>query len=154
MVLRDLSINLNSERDKSVYFWSWGSYLLYNAIVSLENCKKLTSQWEKQPSAILFILSTASAIITHLKSYEHSVMSIYSLVKFNFSRLSVNVALYLNGLKQLKCFVAFLTSWHIISHSVLPKSRCCLYVVNRHKHHIYYTPLWSSYCMRLHYEKS
>ena len=31
---RDLSVDLRSEPDKSVYFRSWGYYLLYNAIIT------------------------------------------------------------------------------------------------------------------------
>ena len=40
-------------------------------------------------SAILFMLSTIAAIITQTKLYEISAMSIQSVVKLNFSRLSV-----------------------------------------------------------------
>ena len=40
-------------------------------------------------SAILFMLSTAAAICTQTKPYEISTMSIHSVVKLNFSRLSV-----------------------------------------------------------------
>ena len=40
-------------------------------------------------SAILFMLSTASTIITQKETYEISAMSIHSVVKLNFSRLSV-----------------------------------------------------------------
>ena len=31
---RDLSVDLRSERNKPVYLWSWGCYLLYNAIIT------------------------------------------------------------------------------------------------------------------------
>ena len=30
-------IGLRFERDKSVYFWLWGGYLLYNAIIVRQN---------------------------------------------------------------------------------------------------------------------
>ena len=40
-------------------------------------------------SAILFMLSTAAAIITQTKPYEIFAMSIHSVVNLNFSRLSV-----------------------------------------------------------------
>ena len=33
-------IGLRSERDKSVYFWSWGGYLLYNAIITRKKIMK------------------------------------------------------------------------------------------------------------------
>ena len=39
---RDFSIDLRSERDKSVYFWSLGTYLLYNAIITRKKKQKLT----------------------------------------------------------------------------------------------------------------
>ena len=35
----ELFIGLRSERDKSVYFWSWEGYLLYNATIT-QNKKK------------------------------------------------------------------------------------------------------------------
>ena len=35
-------IDLRSERDKSVYFWSWRGYLLYNAIITRKKKQKLT----------------------------------------------------------------------------------------------------------------
>ena len=41
------------------------------------------------PSTILFIMSAASAIITHAKSYDYSTVMIYSVVKLNLPRLSV-----------------------------------------------------------------
>ena len=31
------STGLRSERDKSVHFWLWGGYLLYNAVIAREN---------------------------------------------------------------------------------------------------------------------
>ena len=77
---RDLSIDLRSERDKSVYFRSWGFYFLYNAIITRKKKKKkkkkkpLTSQREKLPSAILFCQQPA-LIITDAKSYVVSTMS-------------------------------------------------------------------------------
>ena len=57
---------LRSERDKSVNFWSWGSYLIYNAIITRNKKQKLCfpPKRESRQSAILFILSTAAAILT------------------------------------------------------------------------------------------
>ena len=89
---RDLSIDLRSQHDKSVYVWSWGSYLLYNAI----GTRKITKHYLFFPSkrgnlqsAILFMLSTDAAIIMKTKPYEISSMSIDSIVKLKFSCLSV-----------------------------------------------------------------
>ena len=35
-------IDLCSKRDKSIYFWSWGGYLLCNAIITQKKKQKLT----------------------------------------------------------------------------------------------------------------
>ena len=74
---RDLSVDLLSARNKSVYFRSWGCYLLYNAIITrkkTKNKKKTAkTQLSARKSAIRdLILSTAAAIITHAKSYDTS----------------------------------------------------------------------------------
>ena len=66
-------IGLRSERDKSVYFWSWGGYLLYNTIITRNKSKNLPCFPSKQKSrqfAILFILSTAAAILTQTNRME------------------------------------------------------------------------------------
>ena len=42
-------------------------------------------------SAILFMLSTAAAIITPAKSYEISAISIHYVVNLNFTHLSVSL---------------------------------------------------------------
>ena len=73
-------------------FGHWGSYLLYNAIGTRKianNYLVFPSKRGNLQSAILFMLSTAAAIITQTKPYEISAMSILSVVKLNFSRLSV-----------------------------------------------------------------
>ena len=45
----------------------------------------------RPPSAILFILTAAAAITPHTKSYEIVVMTMHSVVEFNFSSLSVSL---------------------------------------------------------------
>ena len=78
----DLFIDLRSEHDKSVYFWSWGSYLLYNAIGTWKIAKNyivFPSKRGNLQSAILFMLSTAAAIITQTKPYEISAVLIHSV---------------------------------------------------------------------------
>ena len=64
-------ISLRSERDKSVYYWSRGSYLLYNATTAVENQQKPTSFTLKrgaQLSAILFILTIGTVITPQRES--------------------------------------------------------------------------------------
>ena len=73
-------IGLRSERDKSVYFWSWCGYLLYNAIIIGKKKQKLT----------LFSFLAIESAVRHLvylvkgrsnscanKFYEISFLSIY-----------------------------------------------------------------------------
>ena len=83
----DFSIDLRSERDKSVYFWLCGCYLFYNATITRENSNN--SPLSEKNCFCHFFFSTTSAIITHEKSYERSATSIYSVVKLNLYRLSV-----------------------------------------------------------------
>ena len=87
----DHSIDLHSEHGKAVYFWSWGSYLLYNAIstrkiakiylvffffiLSKEICSPPSCLCCQQPQQLL--------------RKQISTMFIHSVVKLNFSRLSV-----------------------------------------------------------------
>ena len=54
-------ICLPSERDKSVYFWPRGSYLLYNATI-VGGIQQKPNKRGDPHSAIMFILSTATRI--------------------------------------------------------------------------------------------
>ena len=65
-------IGLRSKRDKSVYVWLWGGYLLYNAMFEeiSKSSPSFPSQRGNSPSAILFILTAVAAITPHTKSYE------------------------------------------------------------------------------------
>ena len=59
------------ERDNSVYFWSMGSYLLYNATTAVENQQETTSFTLKRgdpQSTILFILTTGTVITPQRES--------------------------------------------------------------------------------------
>ena len=120
------TIDLCFEHDKLVYFWSWGCYLLYNAVITRKKkLQKLIFQWENLPPAILFILSAATAIITHAKSYELSTMLIHlSCLVFLFT----NVTPYRND----------------VEHCILPKARCGLYLVSRHLNIIFMLPLYET----------
>ena len=79
---RDLSVDLRSERYKSVYFRSCGCYLLYNAIITRKKKKKKTQLSARKAAVRHFILSTAAAIIMHAKSYDLSSVSILSVVRY------------------------------------------------------------------------
>ena len=62
---------LRSKRDISIYFWSMGSYLLFNATTAEENLIKpisLTLKRGAPLSAILFILTTGTAITPQTES--------------------------------------------------------------------------------------
>ena len=74
----------------SVYFWSLGSYLFYNAIGTQKIAKNylvFSSKWGNLLSS--FMLWTATAIIMQEKSFEISPTSIHSVIKRNFYHLSV-----------------------------------------------------------------
>ena len=89
---RDRSIDLRSERDKSVYFGH--RVVIYFTRPSLlekgsNHLPCFPSKGGILQSAILFILSTTAAIITQTKSYEISTILIHTAVKLNFTRFSV-----------------------------------------------------------------
>ena len=94
-------ICLRSERDKSVYFWSRGGYLLYNATIIEEILQKPTSFTPKRGaplSAILFILSTGTGITPLTKSSNIAATTMYFVVKSSFLVfLLFNVTLHYNG---------------------------------------------------------
>ena len=94
-------ICLRSECDKSVYFWSRGSYLLYNATIVKEIQQKPTSFTPKRRdphSAILFILSTGTGITPLTDSSNIAATTMHFVVKSSFLvRLFVNVTLHNNG---------------------------------------------------------
>ena len=59
------SIDLRSERDKSVYVWSLGAYLFYNAIITLKRKQTFTLfSFKTSESVVLFILLTAAVVLT------------------------------------------------------------------------------------------
>ena len=85
-------ICLPSKRDNSVYFWTWGSYLLNinNATIVEENKQKttlFTPMRGDSLSTILFILTTGSGITGGSSSI--AAMTVHFIVKFSFSHLSV-----------------------------------------------------------------
>ena len=94
-------ICLRSERDKSVYFWSRGSYLLYNATIVEEIQQKPTSFTPKRGdlhSAILLILSTGTGITPMTDSSNIAATTMHFVVKLSFLVcLFVNVTLHNNG---------------------------------------------------------
>ena len=94
-------ICLRSERDKSVYFWSRGSYLLYNATIAEEIQQNPTSFTPKRGdplSAILFILSTDTGITPLTESSNNGATTMHFVVKSSFLVcLFVNVTLHNNG---------------------------------------------------------
>ena len=146
---RDLSIDLRSERDKSVYFSSWGSYLLYNVIGTRKIAKQLPcffpSKRGNLQSAILFMLSTAAGIITQTKSYEISAMSINSVVKLNFSRLSVCLHNAPPQRRQMTSHnVAFIDVISALKRSLCGHLTCALFY-QTNLYHIYNTPLRCRY---------
>ena len=67
-----------------------------------KNSPCFPSQQENLPSAILFILSTAAAIIMQRRSMEISAMLIHSVVKLNLTHPS-DCNLFM---KQLVCVIA------------------------------------------------
>ena len=63
----DFSIDLSSQCDKPFYLWSWGGYILYNAIITRKSSKNLVFLLSEEIwFAILFILSTAIIMQTNL----------------------------------------------------------------------------------------
>ena len=56
-----------------------------------KNSSCFPSQLGNWPSAILFILTAATAITLHTKSYKIATMTKHSFVKFNFSSPSVSL---------------------------------------------------------------
>ena len=82
-------------------------------------------------SVILFMLSTAAAIIMQTKLYEISARSKHSVVKLNFSRLSV--CLHNAPPQRLQMTSHNVTFIDVISalyRCVTSKSECGLYVVS------------------------
>ena len=107
----NLSINLCFEHDKSVYFRSWGFYLLHNAIITTKTAKTHLSAGKAAIRHL--ILSTAAAIITHAKSYDLSMnaksydvstMSILSVVRY---------FLLLNQLRAGDSFTSYSYGCHV-----------------------------------------
>ena len=80
-------IGLRSERDKSVYFWSWGGRdLLYNAIITREKKQKLTLfSFQATESAVrhfVYLVKSRSDSYAN-KSYEISFCRYIFFVKLN-----------------------------------------------------------------------
>ena len=106
------------------------------------------------------MLTTAAAIITQTKPYEISAMSIHSVVKLNFSRLSV--CLY-NAPPQMTSHNALLLSMTLACYFRLPqikigmRSLCgqltCTLFYQTIKHHIYDIPLQCKYVVSVHYKQ-
>ena len=152
------SINI-SERDKSVYFWSWfgcNDYSIKIAKTYLVLRVPASKRGHLQ-SVILFILSTAAAIISQTKSQEMSAMSIHSVVKLNINNLSfVCVTLHHNDVKWRRVTFFYWCHWRVISCCVKSKSKCAglflvcryvLYFCRRSKRHIY-VPLYEAVILR------
>ena len=71
------STDLGSKRDKLVYFWSLGTYLLYNAIITRKKKQKLTLfSFLARESAVrhlVYIVNSSSNSYAN-KSYEISCL--------------------------------------------------------------------------------
>ena len=71
-------------RDKLVYFWSMGSYLLYNATTAEENHRKPTSFTLKRGaplSAILLILTTDMVTYNADGIFDFATLTVHFDVK-------------------------------------------------------------------------
>ena len=78
-------VNQHFDRSCDLDLRFWGGYLFYNTINTRKSSKNshcFPSQQGNPPSAILFILTAATAIAPHTKSYEIAGMTVHSVVKF------------------------------------------------------------------------
>ena len=127
-------IGLRSEHDKSVYFWSLGSYFLYNAIITRNNKQKLTlfSFLTRQSAVrhLVYFVNSRSDIYAN-KSYEISSLSIYFIVKLNWNRRVVCLRDVVSTSHQMTSRnVLYWRRWRIRSRCVQWKSKCDLYLVS------------------------
>ena len=104
-------------------------------------------------SAVLFMLSTAEAIIMRTISYDISAVLIYCVVKLNFTRLSVCLLIALAGYRPKTSHNVIIDITGALYHvapikiemrSLFVQLICALFY-RTNKRHIYVTPLRSSY---------
>ena len=80
---------LRSERDKSVYFWSMGSYLLYNATTAKENHQKTNLIYSQaRSSAVRHFVYFDNRYGNHSADgiFDIAALTVHFVVKSSFSR--------------------------------------------------------------------
>ena len=93
-------ICLCSERDKSVYFWSRGGYLLYNATSEEENHQNtnlIYSQAKCSTDHHFVYFDNRYGNHSADGTFDIATLTVHFVVKSSFSCLFVNVMLHNNG---------------------------------------------------------